>query len=203
MWDGSIGRIDGFLLLLCFLAYLFFQLLEGRRSREIGLDVEMEVEEYTESLDAKAASRTWFNIGTIVLASLLLVIGAELLVKNAIHLSRLIGISERVIGLTIVAFGTSLPELATSVVAAMRKEADIAIGNIVGSNIFNILLIIGSVTILKPLSFDAALLSMDGPFMLVLTFVMMMMLIRGRPLRYWQGGVLLLAAVGYTVKLFY
>lgn len=202
MRDDLIGRIDSIILLVSFCAYIIFQFTEARRSRESEVLIEQELDEYTERLELKTEAKLWWSVGLIVVSSLMLAFGADFLVKNAITMCRMLGISERVIGLTAVAFGTSLPELATSIVATIRKEADIAIGNVVGSNIFNILLIVGTVAILKPLSFDAALLSKDGPFMLGLTFLMMILLITGRSLRRWEGGVLLLAAVGYSVMLF-
>ncbi len=202
MWDGGISRADGAILLLCFIGYIAFQFREARRSKEMKANVKKEFEEYTERLEAPVASKLWFHIGAIILGSVMLVIGADFLVRNAIVLARMVGISERVIGLTVVAFGTSLPELATSVIAAMRKEADIAVGNIVGSCIFNILLIVGAVAAIKPLAFDPTLLRIDAPFMLGLTVVMMLLLIRGRKLHKWEGGLLLAAALGYTAFLF-
>ncbi len=203
MWDGEVSRVDGLILLLCFVAYLSFQLLEARRTKAIPKDVREDLEELTERFKVKKGSQLWLDIGLIVLGSLLLVVGADFLVRNAITVGRTLGISERVIGLTAVAFGTSLPELATSIVAALRKEVDIAVGNVVGSNIFNVLLIVGSVASIKPLSFEPALLYRDGPVMLGLTVGMVALLIRSRQLRRLEGVILLASAMAYTVFLFF
>lgn len=198
MWGGVIGRFEGVLLCIAFCAYLGFQFFEARRTREEGALLG----EHAKELESGKQKGLMANIGLIVAGSIGLAIGAHLLVTYAVQVGHLWGISDRVIGMTAVAFGTSLPELATSIMAAARKEADLAVGNVVGSNIFNILLIVGSVATIAPLSFDPALLTRDGPFMLLLTVVMMFLLASGRKLHRWEGGLLAAAAMGYTVFLF-
>ncbi len=203
MSDDSLSRIDGGVLLICFIAYLAFQGIEARRSKATAEALAAELEDYTGHIQSGSATKLWSHLLLIVAGSGLLVLGADFLVKHAIELSRMIGISERVIGLTAVAFGTSLPELATSLVAAFRKESDIAVGNVVGSNIFNIFLIIGSVAVISPLSYDPILLSRDGPFMLALTGLMVGLLWFGKNLRRWEGALLLGAVLTYMGLVFF
>ena len=125
-----------------------------------------------------------------------------MLVRHAVEIGHALGISDRVIGLTAVALGTSLPELATAVTAAAKKQMDLVVGNVVGSNIFNILLIIGAVASISPISFDVDLMAIDGPFMLVMTVLMTVMLLTGKKLTRIEGGILLASAVLYTGYLY-
>jgi cation:H+ antiporter len=136
-----LSRWDGVILLVCFVAFLYYvatQLKSDLQTEQV------EVKDYSNQ-------KIWMLI-FIGLAGL--VGGGKLVVDNAVSMAQSLGVSEKMIGLTIVAAGTSLPELATSVVAAMRKNADIAIGNIVGSNIFNLLLILGVSSLIRPLEFN-------------------------------------------------
>ena len=134
IWDGGI-------LLVFFAAFLYY------------VATQLKSEQSTESLDIKhySTQKIW---GLIVIGLIGLVGGGKLVVDNAVSMAQSLGVSEKIIGLTIVAAGTSLPELATSVVAAMKKNADIAIGNIVGSNIFNIFLILGVSGMIRPLEYN-------------------------------------------------
>lgn len=131
-----------------------------------------------------------------------LAVGGNLLVEGAVTVARVFGMSEALIGLTIVAVGTSLPELATSAVAAYRKEADIAIGNIVGSNIFNIFWILGVSSIIKPLTFST-LLNIDLGLMILATVILFIMIYIGKKnvLERWQGGILFGIYAAYIVYL--
>jgi cation:H+ antiporter len=131
-----------------------------------------------------------------------LVLGGKLVVTNAIELATVFGISEKIIGLTIVAAGTSLPELVTSVVAAFKKNSDIAIGNIIGSNIFNILLILSLSAFVSPIEFniefnkDVYLLGAGTLFLFVAMFTG-----KKKKLDRWEAGVLLVAFIIYTIRL--
>jgi len=130
----------------------------------------------------------------------MLVIGGHLLISSAITLAEIFGISERVIGITLVAVGTSLPELATSIVASLRKASDISIGNVVGSNIFNLLFIIGGVSLVIPIAFSEALLWKDAPIMLAFSVVLWAMMWTRNVLDR-RHGVMLLA--GYCLYITY
>ena len=129
-----------------------------------------------------------------------LILGGRLVVDNAVILARLLGLSEAVIGLTIVAVGTSLPELATSVVAALRKSPDIAVGNVVGSNIFNLLFIMGMTSLIHPIPYNAGF--NNSQFVMIgatLLLFLMMFNPRRHRLDRWEGGVLLVGFVLYTL----
>lgn len=129
-----------------------------------------------------------------------LILGGRLVVDNAVILARLLGLSEAVIGLTIVAVGTSLPELATSVVAALRKSPDIAVGNVVGSNIFNLLFIMGVTSLIRPIPYNARF--NNSQFVMIgatLLLFLMMFNPRRHRLDRWEGGVLLVGFVLYTL----
>jgi cation:H+ antiporter len=116
--------------------------------------------------------RIW-NLVLVLVGMAGLIVGAELLVKSAIYIATWLGLSELFIGLTIVAVGTSLPELATSVVAGARAQYDISIGNVVGSNIFNICMVMGMVGLFNPINVETGILKFEFPFMLVLSIILL------------------------------
>lgn len=133
------------------------------------------------------------NLGWTAGGLVLLLGGAHLLVESAVSLARIVGLSDFVIGVTLVAVGTSLPELATSFVAGLRKEADLVVGNIVGSNLFNILGALGVSATLRPLPIDPALLRFEMPALVVITLAMAWFLSTGRRVERWEGALLLAA----------
>lgn len=126
--------------------------------------------------------------------------GAELLVNNSIILAQQFGVSERIIGVTVVAVGTSLPELSTSVVAAIKKETDIAIGNILGSNMMNVLLIIGVTASIKPIDVSSLFIWNDLPWMLGFTLLVLPLMITSAKISRWEGALLIL---GYGLYLYF
>ena len=136
----------------------------------------------------------------MILGLVLLVAGADFFLKSAIYFARLFKLSDAVIGLTIVAVGTSLPELATSIVAACKKESDIAIGNVVGSNIFNILGILGIAPLIKPIQ-NASLDLMDMGTMIFVTFLLWPMMRTNWKLSRKEGAFLLFIYILYIVYL--
>lgn len=142
-FDGSVGVLDGIFLWFLFLVYLLYLYVLSKRKKE----------------EQMTGTKPIPRLVLLLIGGLLVVIlGSELTVTSAKEIARFFGVSERVIGLTIVAFGTSLPELFTSVTATKKNNADIAVGNIVGSNIFNILFIIGTAALITPVEFDPAFL---------------------------------------------
>lgn len=144
--NQDVNRIEGIVLIALFIGFLIYTIIMGKKSQdEEILQISLE--------DAKKISFTK-NILLIILGIAVLKIGGDLVVENAKLVATQLNISEKIIGLTIVAIGTSLPELVTSVTAAIKGESDIAIGNIIGSNIFNMLLIIGTTAIIKPITYN-------------------------------------------------
>jgi len=156
-YDGNISRLDGIIMLVVFVAYLFFLFWDAKRPKKLeSAEVKKEEAEIEETKnEGKNLSLPKAVIFTVI-GLVLIVAGSNFVVKSATFIATALGLSQRFIGLTIVALGTSLPELFTSVTAAMKKNSDIAVGNIVGSNIFNILFIVGLSGLIIPVPFDPA-----------------------------------------------
>ncbi|NNC95385.1 MAG: calcium/sodium antiporter [Chitinophagales bacterium] len=138
----SLSRTEGFILILFFAAFIYYVYTQLRSEEEVS-ENEFPIQ--------ASLSRSWVRI---IFGLVLLVLGGRFVVSNAVSIASALGVSEKIIGLTIIAAGTSLPELATSVSAVIKKNNDIAVGNIVGSNIFNIFFILGASSILRPIVFD-------------------------------------------------
>jgi cation:H+ antiporter len=188
--DGSIGILDGFLLAGLIVAYTIFLIAKSRREREkaAGAAAEAEV------AGPVSAKRMAFmpNLWLIVAGIAGLVFGSRLLVLGAVGLARTFGVSEAVIGLTIVAAGTSMPELATSVVAALKGARDISIGNLVGSNIFNILSVLGFSGLASGgrLAVAPSVLAADLPLMVAVALLCLPVFRAGYAVTRWEGAVL-------------
>lgn len=182
-----LSRIDGIILLICFGCFLYyvFRMLPGSQSVNVSKNAEINVKMYKIVLLLAAGLSS-------------LVIGGNLMLQNAVEIAQTLGVSEKIIGLTIVAAGTSLPELATSVVAAIRKNNDIAVGNIIGSNIFNILMILGLSAVVRPLPFDNNF-NMDILLLLVGTVLLLLAMFTGkkRSLDRWEALLFLGIYGGY------
>lgn len=156
-YDGNISRLDGIIMLVVFVAYLVFLFWDAKRPKKLeSAEVKKEEAENEETKnEGKNLSLPKALIFTVI-GLVLIVAGSNFVVKSATFIATALGLSQRFIGLTIVALGTSLPELFTSVTAAMKKNSDIAVGNIVGSNIFNILFIVGLSGLIIPVPFAPA-----------------------------------------------
>lgn len=147
--SGTISRIEALILIFLFVLFIIYTIIMGKKGKEFDAEnAIIEIKEDNKPLSLKN------SIILIVLGIVGLKIGGDLTVENATNLARMFNVSEKIIGLTILAIGTSLPELVTSVTAAIKGNSDIAIGNIIGSNIFNILLIIGVSAIISPLTYN-------------------------------------------------
>lgn len=192
--DLQVTRLDGLVLVALMAAYLMLNIILARREKN-----KITKTDLGEITDLKPASYSR-DILLIILGLVILVAGSELLVSNAIKLAKAFGVSNAVIGLTIVAAGTSLPELATSVLAAIKKEPDLAVGNIIGSNIFNIAGILGISALVTPLS-TAGITSIDLLVMIVAAIILQFLLITGSRLERWEGGLLLSGFLGYMLWL--
>ena len=194
--DGEIGRVDGLLLLVALGGYLAFSYRAARREP---LLVRRELERLSADGDGRVRNALLVAAGLAALVT-----GAQLMVYAAVAMARALGVSELVIGLTIVAVGTSLPELATGVVAARRGDADIAVGNVVGSNLFNLLGVMGLVAAVRPLPVMPRSLAFDVPAMIVLAIAVVPIMFSGGRISRREGYLLLgayaalLAGIGWT-----
>lgn len=202
--DGTISRVDGIILFTLAIVYTGFQIYQGRN--ETNPDVQAEYsQEYGQQSGAtdRSAKQILINVGYILVGLVLLVLGSRWLVDGATTIARSFGISELVIGLTIVAAGTSLPELATSVVASLKGERDIAVGNVVGSNIFNILAVLGLSGTVSPAGIvvsDAAL-RFDIPVMIAVAIACLPVFFTGSLIARWEGFIFMGYYIAYTVYL--
>jgi cation:H+ antiporter len=201
--NGAIERWEGVLLFTGIVAYTAFQVLQSRKGKESAAVEAEYAAEYGEK-EPRTAGRMLLNIGLVVLGLALLVLGARWFVEGAIQVARAFGVSELIIGLTIVAAGTSLPEVAASLVAAVRGERDIAVGNVVGSNIFNILAVLGLSALAatgEGLPVALGMLEIDIPFMIAVAVACLPIFFTGNLIARWEGGVFIAYYVAYTVYL--
>lgn len=201
--DGHLGVTDGVVLLLGMVVMIALMVWTGLRSRDSG-EVDALETEFDEDIPKDmplSKALMWLAIGLVVL-----VISSRILIWGAVELATMMGISDLVIGLTIIAIGTSLPELAAAVMSVLRDEHDIAIGNVVGSNMFNLLGVMALPGVIAPDVLAADVLIRDYPLMLMLTvaFLVMAYGFRGKAARInrFEGGALLAVYVGYMVVLY-
>ncbi|SDT90111.1 cation:H+ antiporter [Pseudomonas pohangensis] len=199
--DGNLSRLDGALLFACILAYTTFQVIKGRQDKAAASS-----DEFTEEYGLHEAPRAYawaVNLGLLILGLALLVGGANLLVEGAVELARAFGLSELVIGLTVIAIGTSLPELATSLIAVLKGERDIAVGNIVGSNIFNLLCVLGLTALVSPVDVPVATnaLAFDFPVMIAVAIACLPIFFNGYCIKRWEGALFVSYYLLYTLYL--
>lgn len=185
--SGSISRWEGVVLLVIFVAYVTHVARMAHRESGRGMPLGGDAAELDESERRGSLRKDALIafVGLVVLA-----VGAHLLVQSAVSVATALNVPEVVIGLTLVAFGTSLPELAASVSAARRNEGEIVIGNIVGSNIFNVALILGIGALVRPLPISEAVLRVDAPVVIALSILLLPMAFWGKRIARWEGGLL-------------
>jgi cation:H+ antiporter len=197
--DGAIGRFDGLVLVTGLIVWNVWVI---RKSRSESKEIE---EEYAREFGGKVplvegrVRQTVLNAALLGLGLGLLVFGASVFVENAVSIARSLHVSELVIGLTLVAGGTSLPEVATSVVAAIRGERDIAVGSVVGSNLYNLLCVLGVTSLVVgeiPVARDV--LMMDIPIMIAVAIACMPVFLTGHRIERWEGGVFLFFYLVFT-----
>ena len=196
--DANLSKDDAFSLLGLFILLISWSIWTGLRGNKDAL-----AEEFGEELNSKPpnlkADTLWLIVGLI-----LLIISSRILVWGAVEIATFFGVSDVVIGLTVIAIGTSLPELASSLVAVKKGEHDMALGNVIGSNMFNTLAVVGIAGVIHPMQVDSSFLYRDTLFMLILSVALFVFCIGlkgpGR-LNRLEGGVFLLAYIGYTYYL--
>ena len=199
--DGLLDRLEGGFLLLGLVVFVAWTVRLAR-------DVAQEHEKQTfgsvaERVPMAETVRHWvLSVSGIVVGVALLVLGAKLLVDGAVNIAGSMGISERVIGLTVVAVGTCLPELATSIIAALHGRADLAVANVVGSNIFNVLGILGATALTHPVGVNKSTISVDNWWMLALSLLLFPLMKTGKVISRAEGAFLLALGVGWTIWLF-
>jgi len=197
--DGSLGRVDAALLFALLIIYTVFLIVQSRRQTKA------DAEEFAEALEPVSQwDGHWLvQIALVVGGLVLLVLGSEWLVTAAVAFARALGVSDLVIGLTIVAAGTSMPEVATSILAAIKGERDIAVGNVVGSNTFNILGVLGlsGLVAADGLPLAPALMHFDLWVMLAVAFACLPVFFSGREIARWEGGLFIGYYIAYTAYL--
>lgn len=195
---NSLGRIDGLILILFFCIFIFYTFGINREKEGMIEKIENEFEKKSKEY------KTYVSV-TMILAGLAgLALGGKWIVDGALVIAEIFGFSESLVGLTIVAVGTSLPELATSAMAALKGEKDIAIGNVVGSNIFNFLWVLGLSAIIAPISFNLAL-NVDLAILLFITIILYFLIFTGKKwvLTRREGIILVGIYILYIIYLFY
>ena len=191
--DSKISRVEAGLLILLFISYISYLIITSTKGHK------NKPEQKSQNTDEIKMSKHWsIDLLFIVVGLLALVYGSDLLVVNSIIIAERLGMSEAMIGLTVVAIGTSMPELATSVVAAIKKRSDIAIGNVIGSNIFNILLVLGVAGLIHPIS-TPEINYMDSLFVVALGLVLWLFMKLGTRIRRWQGTTFIFIYVLYFI----
>lgn len=198
--DGELSRLDGVILLLGLLAMVIWMVRTGLAERggdPLGTEFSDEIPRDM----PMSRALFWVGIGLLVLLA-----SSQLLVWGAVGIAQTLGVSDLIIGLTIVALGTSLPELAASIVSALKGEHDIAVGNVIGSNLFNLLAVLGIPGLLHPLAIEFEVLTRDYPIMIGLTLMFFVMAYGFRApgrINRLEGGILLACYLGYQTLLYF
>lgn len=194
LFDNSIGLIDGILLWVLFIAYIAYLFIMTKKGK-------IQADESDDEDNDKKPKKVWQLILFGIIGIALVVFGSNITVNAATEIATMLGMSERFIGLTIVALGTSLPELVTSITATLKKNADIAIGNIVGSNIFNILFVIGTSAMITPVAYQNQFL-IDSIFCVATAMLLLLLVLnKDKKLKRWGGIIMLICYAGYFVYL--
>lgn len=196
-FDGAVDRIEGIILFSVLIGYIFYLIYDSRSKNRIK-------KSQNNTSEAPAPSHHGFwDIVFVIVGLLFLIIGARWLVDSAVIFAESIGVSSLVIGLTIVAFGTSLPEVATSVMASLKGERDLAVGNIVGSNLFNIMCIMGLSAIILPhdITVPTAVLGFDLPIMIATAVICLPIFFTGNIISRWEGILFVGYYIAFTVYL--
>jgi cation:H+ antiporter len=188
LWNDDIALWEGATLVLLLLAYVIWMIRASRKAAD-----------QPGTHPVKVSAPLWRSLVFVLAGIAGLAFGADLFVEGAVGIARTFGVSEQLIGVTIVALGTSMPELVTSLLAALRKQSDISIGNLIGSNIFNLLGIIGISAMVLPISVDHTSFLLDLAAMALIALLLYPLMRMGNKLGRWQGALLLIAYTAYVV----
>jgi len=189
--DLSIDRWEGIVFTILLVGFIVFSISKSKRDKD------------AKPIEKNTDLNIWAIVGILIAASIGLVVGSSLLIDGAIVVANDLGVSERVISISMIAIGTSLPELTTSIMAAIQKETDISVGNIIGSNIFNILSVLGITAISKPVEVSPIMVSTDLIWMLVISFLLLLFILPFKKaiITRFEGFMLLAVYVFYLYKL--
>jgi cation:H+ antiporter len=193
-WSGGYNRVAGLAALTILAAFVLFTVRWARAERG---KLQAEFAEFEEKENITPAAPVWRNVALVVIGIAMLLSGGQLLVNAAVVIARHFGVSELVIAVTVISIGTSVPELATSIVAAVRGQGDISIGNVIGSNIFNLLGVLGISATIRPIPVSASVRGFDMVWLMVFALATFVFLRTGRRLARWEGGALLAAYAVY------
>jgi cation:H+ antiporter len=198
--DGQINRLDAILLMTVYLAFTVYLISLVRQ--QVSASEAVAFAEEVKDLSGNEKKPAWWSASLLVLLGVLLLAGgAQATVTGAVELARLMGWSERLIGLTIVSVGTSLPEVVASALSLYRGRADVSVGNVIGSNLFNILMILGVSGFITPLPVQEAIYSSDCYWMLGVTLLLFPVMFTGRKISQLEGGILLIVYGTYLTLL--
>lgn len=199
-YDGQITRVEGLVLVASVMVYTAWSIWQSRKESQ-AVQAEYETELGQDTAGNHGIGYLFWQLGLVITGLVLLVLGSQQLVAGAVGIATALGVSSAVIGLTIIAAGTSLPEVATSVMAAMKGEKDIAVGNVIGSNIFNLLAVLGCSATVAPSSLlvPQNFIAFDLPVMFAVAFVCFPILFSHWQVSRWEGGLLLASYVAYTI----
>ncbi len=195
---GTISRTQGILMIAAIICYSLYTYWAERRRSQTKDILEKEAEEFSEG-----PRSVWLALLAVIGGIVSVVVGARILISGALTAARYFGVGDEVIGLTLVAIGTSLPELATAMVAAWRRHTDVAIGNVIGANIYNVLAIMGVVSIISPLEIPEQIGRFDIWFMLAVTLALLVAVVAFKGVTRGVGGVFLGAYAVYLMLQYY
>ncbi|MGB7440970.1 MAG: calcium/sodium antiporter [Coleofasciculaceae cyanobacterium] len=197
-WDGELGKVDGTILCAGAVAYTIFTVVQSRRETQ-----NSSADNQDNGKSKKSLKQMLIQLALMIIGLVMLVLGSEWLINGAVAIAKIFGMGELIIGLTIVAVGTSLPELATSIIATIRGERDIVVGNAVGSNIFNILLVLGASSLIAPsgIQVSTPALTFDIPVMIAVAIACLPIFFTGYRINRWEGFLFLAYYFAYTLYL--
>ncbi len=199
MLFGAIERWEGAVLLAGVFLYSWNAYAVSRRGKKIAMVETLDEEKAEEELAKEHTPRWWVRHTLMVIVGIVgLTGGAELLVRSSVSIAKTLGVSEVVIGLTMVALGTSLPELATAISAARKKHTELLLGNVIGSNVFNTLCVLGATSLVMPITVPASTVRIDAAIMMAVSGLAWVMVLTRKRISRVEGAVLLIAYVGYV-----
>lgn len=201
--DSSLEHFEGIILFLIVIIYTYFLIETSRRetmNNEAALKASSEHQHLDEEVEEALKSSAYKEIGFILAGCIALYFGGDLFVSNAEAIAQVLKVDDEIIGLTVIAFGTSAPELVTSIIAAKNKNTDLALGNLLGSCIFNVLSILGITSVISNITMplDSSLISFDMVVMLGVILLVLPMMLTRKKISGLEGAILLLVYVGYT-----